>query len=83
MTHDDQRLSNPAWLAENMQDDCPGGSFKHARVPGVTWVKDFPGQVTDGRIGRPTVVMVPLDWLPSKLQGEVRMARRALDAVAQ
>lgn len=33
-------------------------------VPQVQWVKDYPGQVTNGRIGRPAIVRGPVDWLP-------------------
>lgn len=29
----------------------------------VQWEKDFPGQVTDGRIGAPRLVMGPLSWI--------------------
>lgn len=77
MNHKDPRLNDAAWLAENAMRNCAGGSFRHTRVPGVTWAKDYPGQVTDGRMGRPVVSMVPLSWLPGELQDEVK---KILDA---
>ena len=30
--------------------------------PAETWVKDFSGQITLGRIGRPVYRYAPLDW---------------------
>lgn len=36
-------------------------------VPQVTWVKDFPGQITNGRIGRPKIALAPVSWLPRVL----------------
>jgi hypothetical protein len=69
--HDDPRLKDPKWLAQHAVRDCPGGAFPHIRVPGVTWIKDYAGQVTDGRIGRPSVQMIPLEWLGETMRQAV------------
>ncbi len=45
-----------------------------------TWVKDYPGQVTGGRIGRPVVRFCPLDWHGSK---QVARVKRRLDHIAR
>lgn len=46
-------------------------------VPQQTWKKDFPGQVTAGRIGRPVIRYAPLSWLPAdhvaRIVGALRM----------
>jgi hypothetical protein len=50
-----------------------GGAFvadRRSFAPCVTWEKDFPGQVTAGRIGRPVIRYYPLDW-----HGTARMER--------
>jgi hypothetical protein len=44
--------------------------------PQVTWVKDFPDQVTEGRIGRPTHAWATIDWLPSAEAEVIRQAMR-------
>ena len=69
--HNDPRLKDPKWLSKHADHNCPGGAFPHTRVPGVTWVKDYPGQVTDGRIGRPSVEMIPLEWLGEDMRQAV------------
>lgn len=40
-------------------------------VPQRQWVKDHPGQVTDGRIGRPVIALGPVSWLPKLLGDEI------------
>lgn len=40
-------------------------------VPQRTWVKDFPGQVTEGRIGIPRIRYCPISWLGAKRAAEV------------
>jgi hypothetical protein len=42
-------------------------------VPQIQWVKDYAGQVTDGRIGRPVIQYGPISWL-SKVEREAVMA---------
>lgn len=46
-------------------------------VPMITWEKQFPGQVTDGRIGRPVIRFCPVSWLPEKIGQAVLRAIRS------
>lgn len=48
------------------------GFPSYLMVPQVVWVKDYSGQVTSGRIGRPDVQYAPVDWLPQKVGDEVK-----------
>jgi hypothetical protein len=41
-------------------------------APCQTWVKDFPGQVTLGRIGRPAIRYCPLDWHGTKRAARIK-----------
>lgn len=41
-------------------------------APCQTWEKDYPGQVTAGRIGRPVIRYCPLSWHPQAVGDEVR-----------
>jgi hypothetical protein len=41
-------------------------------APCQTWEKDFPGQVTAGRIGRPVIRYCPLDWHGSRRADRIR-----------
>lgn len=68
---DDPRLSDPKFLAKSAVLDCSGGAFPHTRTLGVTWIKEYPGQVTNGRVGRPVVRMVPLEWLGEPIRQRV------------
>jgi hypothetical protein len=43
-------------------------------VPQPVWVKDFPSQVSEGRIGRRAVRYAPVDELPSKVADQVKSA---------
>ena len=40
-------------------------------VPMIQWVKEYPGQVTNGRIGRPVIRFCPLSWAGSQREKEV------------
>jgi hypothetical protein len=71
MEFNTEQLNDPKWLAKHARRNCPGGAFPHIRVPGIVWDKDYPGQVTDGRIGRPKLSMVPLDWLGEPMRLKV------------
>lgn len=66
----------PALSAEQMAAGARyvtnAGAVPGWRVPQRVWEKDFPGQVTDGRIGAPRVRMVPLEWLDGPTRREVR-----------
>ena len=70
MQPDDPSLNDPKWLADHASYHR-FGAIPQWFVPGVTWVKDFPGQVTNGRIGRPSVENIPLSWLPSAIGDKV------------
>ena len=41
-------------------------------TPQQTWEKNFTGQVTLGRIGIPVIRYCPIDWLPLKLQEQIK-----------
>lgn len=41
------------------------------------WTKDFPGQVTDGRIGRPHIAEGPISWLPKAKRDAVMAILKA------
>jgi hypothetical protein len=49
-------------------------------VPQISWVKDYPGQVTDGRVGRPAVEFAPLSWLGTEVQARVEALIAAQEA---
>ena len=49
-------------------------------APCITWEKQFPGQVTAGRIGRPVVRYCPLYWHPKAIGDQVRAALDAARA---
>lgn len=72
----DPRLDDPEWLASRAILGLP-----HFRgepgVPCRTWTKDFRGQTTNGRIGRPIVSIVPLSWLGSRTGDAVRAILRS------
>lgn len=62
-------------LAPLSDKDIARGAFDSQgciHAPCVTWVKDYPGQVTDGRIGRPAVRYCPLDWHGTKRAARIR-----------
>ncbi len=41
-------------------------------VPQVQWIKEYPGQTTDGRIGRPAIRYGPVSWLEKEQRNTVR-----------
>ena len=56
-------------------DEIVDNSFMRGGVimsPSETWVKDFSGQVTIGRIGRPVIRYNPVDWLPAEVAAQVK-----------
>lgn len=61
------KLSDPIYLSKNVL--LTEGKLM---VPGITWVKDFYGQTTNGRTGRPATRWIPLSWLPVRLQQQVK-----------
>ena len=66
---DDGKLIRPD--AEMMARAAFRGHRNEWFVPDIDWVKDFPGQVTDGRVGRPAVRFVPLSWAGDARKTEV------------
>ena len=54
--------------------EIAAGAFRcggRIMAPCITWEKQFPGQVTAGRIGRPVVRYCPLDWHPAAVGAAV------------
>lgn len=57
--------------------DCAAQIFAHmaekpvglreVHVPQVNWIKESPGQTTNGRIGKPVLREGPVSWLPKIL----------------
>jgi hypothetical protein len=41
-------------------------------VPQIVWVKEYQGQITDGKIGRPVVRFGPISWLGHKMSNIVK-----------
>lgn len=56
-----------------------GAFLREGRIiaPCITWDKQFPGQVTLGRIGIPVIRNCPLDWHPSAVTKSVLAALEA------
>lgn len=51
------------------------GAFAQGGIilaPCQTWEKDYPGQVTLGRIGRPVTRYCPLDWHGTKRAARIK-----------
>ena len=61
---DDETMAAAAFLGSNVIG-------QQWYVPQVQWVKDFPGQVTAGRVGRPAIRFGPTSWLGSARQQRV------------
>lgn len=67
-------------MTEQEQAAAAITSSGRAFVPQVVWVKGFKGQVTDGRIGRPSIEYAPLDWLP---QAKAEQIRKIMEGAKQ
>jgi len=60
----ERRRSDGSLIPLSDKDIALGSYVVNGRIfaPCQTWEKDYPGQVTLGRIGRPVIRFCPLDW---------------------
>lgn len=78
----EKRLSDGS-LAPLSDKDIAAGAYVFGGkiyAPCITWVKDFPGQVTNGRIGRPAVRYCPLEWHPIRQAERVKRRLKLMGA---
>ena len=65
-------------LLEPTPEDMAAAAFRAKNaigmqwyVPQIQWVKEYRGQITNGRVGRPVIGYAPLSWLGTARAAQV------------